>query len=380
MKKIVIITMCLLLLSSFTYAADREATLPVTLQGKILAMVNHMAEGMPDKLRDIDPALNRIALYRIKVDPRVFNPNLHQILEGKILRVFNELGTPKIVVLPKLNGLKIQSTDSTFSVQNTVPSMAELWKTGKRLGVQAFLEGEASYFPNQGLVLNLRLVKTGVSEVLWSKEFSVFEKELEPVKETNPMSFGLTLGMETYFVNIVENDFSKEFVARKFNGQLTYHTIDFGMFQYFSGRSRFRYEVRLGLAFVANEVKLNNTSFSENTFYGNAKIEKGIPLPVSVRFNTLFYMGVVEKQEKFNGDWLAAYLSIARHFTQKSPDFNCFGVGLRSDFSRNFSISAGISFVMSSEFDSVPLAGQSDVLKMDFSGIQYHLCMIQYVF
>lgn len=380
MKKTINIMLCLLLLVGVAFAGDKDTQAPVTLQGKILAMVNHIAKNMPDKLRDIDPTLNRIALYRIAVDPRVFNPNLHQILEGKILQVFNDLGTPKIVVLPKLNGLKIQSTDSTFSVQNTVPSMAEMWQTGKRLGVQAFLEGECSYFPNQGLVLNLRLVKTGVSEVLWSKEFSVFEKELDPVKEENPMSFGLSLGMEAYFVNIAENEFSNSVVARQFNGMLTYHTLDFGMFQYFSGQSRFRYEVRLGLAFVANEVKLDGTTFSENTFYGNANVTGGVPLPVSVRFNTLFYMGVIEKQEKFHGDWLAAYLSIARHFTQKTPDFNCFGFGLRSDFSRNFSISAGVSFVMSPEFQSVPLAGQSDLLSLDFSGIQYHLCMIQYVF
>ena len=376
----IIVVLIFFLVAVNAEAGTKRYVSPDEIQSKIIALINHIVTLFPEKITEIDPNLDRIALYHIKGDPRYFNANLQQLLEGKILTVFEDLGTPKIVVLPRLNGLKIKSTDSTFSVMNRVPSMSELWAMGKKLRVQAFLEGECSYIHNHGLTLNLRLIKTGSGEVLWSDTFSVFEKELEPVKESNPLYFGVSLGMESYSIDIAETGISNTMISNNFNGRLIYNTLDMSLFQYLPTQRHFRYEIRFGVGFLGNGVKLTDANFSDDTFYGTKEMQPKTPKPVSTRLQTFFYIGMIERKERAKGDWLSVYLTAARHFTKNAPDFNSCGLGLRSDVSRNFSISAGFSIVSAAKFNSVPLNDQEDVINLDVSGIQYHLFLIQYIF
>ncbi|MBD3289400.1 hypothetical protein GF337_11410 [candidate division KSB1 bacterium] len=176
--------------------------------------------------------------------------------------------------------------------------------------------------------------------------------------------------------SLEQNDIFKE----DFTGALTYHTLDLGIMQYLESMRHFRYEVRMGVAFLEKGIQLNLDKFEDNTFYANRKISSGFPMPISFRFQTLFYMGLVEKANMEYADWVSLYVSFARHFAEKTPDFNCIGIGLRGDVSDSFSISAGISFVLASEFDSIPLKSSDDHLKLNFDGLQYHLLLIQYAF
>ena len=146
--RIITISFVLILLPVFNLNAGENSTpLNSGKEGKILALIDMLTENVIDELQELDISVNRIAIYHIKMDQHVFSASMSRLLEGKLQNIFQAVEGITLVTLPKINGIKISSTDSTFQVINTVPSVEELWKLGRKLRIQAFLDGECSYRP-----------------------------------------------------------------------------------------------------------------------------------------------------------------------------------------------------------------------------------------
>lgn len=353
-----------------------EAEKLTVKEAQIIVFLDRLFSDISEDIFLIEEKVDRIAIYNIKMDRSAFSLQLSNYIEGRLHQIFQEAEGITLVNLPRLSGIKISSSDTSFQILNTVPSHKELWKIGRELKVQAFLEGECSYIPDLGIALNLRLSKTGSGSILWAKTYTVYAKDVMPKNSLPSTSFILNFGLETFNLNYDES----EIIKNNFNGILTHHTLDFGIMQYIESRRHLRYEVRFGFAFLAKGIPLNSDQFKENTFYGGVKNLKGLPAPVSFRFHTLFYMGLVTKERTEYSDWLSLYFSFVRNFTEKTPDFSSIGIGFRSDISENFSVSTGLSFVLASEFDSIPLENSEQRLKLNLNGLQYHLILIQYAF
>ena len=327
---------------------------------------------------EIGTDLERIAVYHLKVDERYIPPALRLHIEARIADIFRTLDSPKMVSLPEMNTMKIASTDSSFRIVNTLPSPHELWKIGKRLRIDAFMDGAITYLPGRALLLDLKLNKVGSSEVLWSRSFASYIED-PGVPSANPFMKSLVAGLEVYPIewDVPATD---TLIHTNASNQLKQQTVYFGVHQYLWENSRLRYEFRFGLAFLTDGLKLNNTAFASSTFYGSSSPKGGFSIPISYNIRTMLYSTLVENSRSNRSDWLSAYLALTRHFALKMPDFTSITVGLRTDFTQRFSFSAGVSMVLGKEFESEVVKSSGEKINLKINGMQYELMLLQLSF
>ena len=79
-------------------------------------------------------------------------------------------------------------------------------------------------------------------------------------------------------------------------------------------------------------------------------------------------------------DWLSVYMSLTRYFAEDLPDLTGLGIGIRSDLSSRFSISAGFSMIIGGEFDSKPLQSTGQTVRLKVDGLQYEIMLLQFSF
>lgn len=362
------------LMGSFNSSSAQIAT---DTNAKILQLIEEIYNKIQRDLSEIDPELSRIAVYRLAVDNSMISPSMRKHLESKLVELLRSLKRPSVVSLPEMNTLKITSNDSTFSIINALPSPDELWRIGRRLRVDAFLEGSLMYMPQKALIMDLRLNRTGTNEVLWARSYSAYEKELK-IPSVNPLHKSLSGGVEVFQIQFDSS--ADSLIHPDFNNKLTHYSVYFGLYQYVTAKSRLRYELRFGLSFLSEGLKLRNSFFNESSFYSHSSVRIGYPIPVSYNFRTMLYSTLARNKNNLSGDWLAAYISLTRYFTIKMPDLLGLGIGIRSDFNSHFSFSAGISFIIGRQFESLPIEPSDERVKLQVKGFHYEMLFLQYTF
>lgn len=143
------------------------ATTPSSDVGRITDVVQQVQK----TLNDLPPDVQRLAVYQFKSDAREFRPGVVRYLQGRIEESFSTEGRRTLVNSPELKTIRVVSTDSSFSVSNTLPSTEELWKLAEKLHVDAFLEGSVTRSPDNDLLLTLRLFKAKSGDLVWSGSF-----------------------------------------------------------------------------------------------------------------------------------------------------------------------------------------------------------------
>ncbi len=348
---------------------------PEDTNSRLLGLMEQMLEKVHPALSTISPELNRIALYRLYVEGESLTPPLRDHFSHLLVESLRSLEKPRVVDLPEFNTLRITSTDTSFSIVNALPSPDELWRVGRRLRIDAFMVGKLTYLKGNALMLDLRLNRTGSNEVIWAESFTVYEKPPDKFPE-NPFLASFNVGVELF---PVELDVPKSMLRDDFTGRISQYHLYFGFRQNFSGGSRFGYEFQMGLSFLSEGIAFDSTYFETDAFYGKHS-DKPLFLPVSYDVRTVIFTRLIENQSNPGGDWLSLTLGMARYFAREMPDFNVLSLGLRSDLSRNFSLSAGFSYVFGNRFHSVPVAATGKPIRMRLSGISYQLFFLQYTF
>ncbi len=343
----------------------------------ILNLMEDIFAKIPKDLVEIDPGLNRIAVYRIDVDDALLTPPLRTHFESRLVEVFGILGQPAMVSLPEMNTLRITGTDSSFSVMNSLPTPDEIWRVGRRLRVDAFLEGNLTFVKDKALFLDLRLNRTGTNEILWVKSYAAYVKGMK-VKPTNPLRKSVNAGLEVFTIHV--NTGLDTLLHPDFANRLVQYSVYFGIYQFMTATSRLRYELRGGMSFLSEGVRLSNTSFPNATFYSRKGGNGSMTKPISFNFKMLLYATIFPSRKNNSGDWLAIYASLTRYFTTSMPDLTGLGVGFRADLSPNFSLSAGFSMMIGPEFDSQPLSLTGQTFRTRVDGLHYEVMMLQYSF
>ncbi|RMF58214.1 MAG: hypothetical protein D6743_17940 [Calditrichaeota bacterium] len=342
----------------------------------VLKLMEEIFQKIPADLSEVDSRLKRIAIYRIDVDKNI-SPALQQHFENRLVEVFRTIEPPTVVSLPELNTLKISSTDTSFSIINTVPSPEELWRVGRHLRVDAFVEGNLVYVPHKALFLDLRLNRTGTNEVLWAKSYAAYETAIK-LPSLNPVRKSISAGLEVFQV---ETEAAADSLLRSgYNRRVSQYSVYFGIYQYVKPESRLRYEVKAGISFLSDGVQLNNDRFSSDTFYSNASSGLSFHAPSSYNFRAVFYSSLVENKSNPLGDWLSVYFAITRYFTRRAPDLTGLGMGLRADLTSHFSISAGFATVFGSSFDSRPTESSNRRIRLKVNGLQYEVFLLHLSF
>jgi hypothetical protein len=132
--------------------------------GRIADVVGQVRKAVSE----LPPDVQRIAVYQFKADSREFRPGSVRYLQGRVEEVFSTEGRRSMVNSPELRTLRVLSTDSSFSVSNTMPTMDELWKLAEKLHVDAFLDGSLTRSPDNDLLLTLRVFRAKTGELAWS--------------------------------------------------------------------------------------------------------------------------------------------------------------------------------------------------------------------
>lgn len=344
----------------------------------MLKLMADLFDQIPRDLAEIDPRLGRIAIYRIDADNAMFTPPVKAHFESQLMEVFSLMGEPKIVSLPEMNTLRVSSTDSSFSVINSLPSPDELWKAGRRLRVNGFVEGYVTYLEDRAMFLDLRLNRTGTNEVLWAKSYSAYVKGMN-VPKPNPMRKSLNAGIEVF--NIQFEAAADTALHQDFNNKLMQYTLSFGLYQFMTASSRVRYELRGGVSFLSQGAKLKNPNAFEGTnFYSLESGGGSFTKVTSFNFKALLSAALLQSKKNPAGDWLSVYMMVSRYFTKGVPDLTGIGMGIRSDLSPKLSVSAGFSMIFGSYFDSQKLKNTTTTYRTKIDGLQYEVMMLQYSF
>ncbi|MDQ7053748.1 MAG: hypothetical protein Q9P14_12955 [candidate division KSB1 bacterium] len=359
-----------------TFAVRGQTPEQLDRNAVILGLMEDLLEKVQPAIQAIDPELKRIALYRLTVQGRGLTPPLRDHFENRLIETLQTLDHPRVVSLPKFNNLRITSTDSSFMIINALPTPDELWRVGRRLRVDAFLEGKLSYLPGNGLILDLRLNRTGTNEVLWAESFEAYEKPLEPLPK-NPFQVSFNMGVETFPVDI--DKASRSLLRQDFQDQIYHYSFYLGFRQNLWEASKFRYEFQVGASLLSEGIKLDSTYFEEDAFYGQ-KSDKASSLPIAYFIRSLLAIKLIENEGNVGGDWLSLTLGFARYFAKNMPDFNTISIGLRSDISPHFSLSSGFSLAFGQEFESVPVSSTGQPIRIKISGISMNIFFLQYTF
>lgn len=121
-------------------------------------------------LQSLPSHLQRVALYRLRADRREFSPGMIRYVQNQIEEAFFA-SKRDVVSAPELKTTRISSTDTSFQMSNAVSDAEELWKLGRKLRVDAFLDGGITRSKEGDLLLTLKLIRQESADVVWSQTF-----------------------------------------------------------------------------------------------------------------------------------------------------------------------------------------------------------------
>ncbi|MFC1585048.1 hypothetical protein ACFL5V_05840 [Fibrobacterota bacterium] len=145
-----------------------------------IIQLDKILKELKETMGDIPPEVERIAIYQIRTERRDFTPSVTKYIQGKIETIFRADGRRDVISPPELKTLTIVSTDTSFHLSNTVPTMGELWKIGDKLRIDGFLQGSCGKSEDGDVMLNLKLIKHKTAEILWSGDFIAGPNKAKP--------------------------------------------------------------------------------------------------------------------------------------------------------------------------------------------------------
>lgn len=154
-----------------------------------LEQLTTVLQELKDSTMEIPPAIERVAVYRIRINPTYFDPGMARYIREEIENTFRKSSRIDVVTAPELKTIRVAITDTSFSFKNTIPTLDELWALGKKLRVDAFIDGSVTMTDHNDLLVTLKLVKNTTGEIVWSQSFVAGPNQKKIYK--NPLRFQL---------------------------------------------------------------------------------------------------------------------------------------------------------------------------------------------
>lgn len=144
---------------------------PPGAPGNDVGRISDVVQQLRKNLNDLPPDVVRMAVYQFKADAREFRSGTTRYLQGRVEEAFATEGRRTVVNSPELKTIRVRSTDTSFSVSNSLPTLDELWKLAEKLHVDAFLEGSVTRSPDNDLMLTLRVFRAKTGELAWTGSY-----------------------------------------------------------------------------------------------------------------------------------------------------------------------------------------------------------------
>jgi hypothetical protein len=239
----------------------------------------------------LPPVVERIAFYQIRIDKNDFNPGISKYIQGMIETIFLEKGRKAVIVSPDLKTTKIVITDTSLSMSNALPDAEALWSLGRKLRVDAFIQGSVSRSDDDDLLLHLNLIRQETAEVLWSVNFIAGpnKKKARPFDLEYTLSMGFGYWPASKF-KTNDNSISADLALYRYFGE-------FGVLQSVGGARRLLLNLIIG-AGALTPVPEDPDDLRYDNFGTKFEVHTGLDMIVVL----------VPKRNPLWGHWLSMYL------------------------------------------------------------------------
>lgn len=126
---------------------------------------------LKEAVAELPPGVERVAIHQFKVDSKYFDKGMARFFKSQVEDVFRKSGRRDVVSAPELKTTRIVATDTSFSMSNAIPDAEALWVIGKKLRIDAFIQGSITRSKSGDLLMSLKLIKQSTAEILWSGNF-----------------------------------------------------------------------------------------------------------------------------------------------------------------------------------------------------------------
>ncbi len=210
-----------------------------------LDLINVLLNRLEESLRgvDLDP-VKRVGVHRVKMNFDFIDRGLAGYIQGRIEEAFVQYANFNLVSSPELSQITVISTDTSLQIYNAIPDIETLWKLGKDLYLDAFLQGEIGKTANGGYYLNVRVIKQRTGDVLWSKNFLIGEY----VQSEDIRRFSLGVGIR--FLTVAKDNITIAWESPTFSESY----LQLGYRNRLLETYRFWYTIRLGLGLFTSAV------------------------------------------------------------------------------------------------------------------------------
>lgn len=126
---------------------------------------------LKEAVSELPPTVERVAIHQFNVDRKYFDKGMARFFKTQIEDVFRKDGRRELISAPELKTTRIISTDTSFSMSNAIPDAEALWVIGRKLRIDAFIQGAITRSAAGDLLLSVKLIKQATAEILWSGTF-----------------------------------------------------------------------------------------------------------------------------------------------------------------------------------------------------------------
>ncbi|MGM0444451.1 MAG: hypothetical protein ACQEQV_09710 [Fibrobacterota bacterium] len=311
-----------LLVLLLLYAAAADGGQSSRMDNTGVSQIYEIMQQLEGSTGAFPPDIERVAVYRIRVDQDHFSRGMARFIRERIEEVFRKSSRREIVTAPELKTIRVSVTDTSFSFSNTVPSIEALWELGDKLRLDAFIDGSCTRTEDGDVLLTLKLLRNTTGEIVWSESFIAGPNEQEDAFPG--ISFAVGAGasiapMKEYMID--SNSYT--------GGNFTSYGMRLYMEEATTARRRFYFSVHGGV-YVAN-LRPEDETQTQNLTVINTKVGGDL------------IFALLPKDESYTDYWLGILLGLELNkplmYRRSSLALRH---GYRFNVSKHFSIAGGI--------------------------------------
>lgn len=322
-----------------------------------IGRISDLIQQLQKSVGELPPDIRRLAVYQIKTDPREITVGVTRYIQAHVEDVFAKEAHRAVVNSPELRTLRIQSTDTSLSISNALPSLEDLAKLAIKLDVDAFVEGACTRSPDNDLLLTLRLFRSRTGEVVWTGNF------VSGPNRRDASFQDLDIAISAPFTVLPVDRFAGP------DGTYADKTLV----------STFSVQAAVSEAMTADR----KLSLSLDVGYTHLSLI-GMPSNADAPSIDMLVLGVeamgvfFRKKDPREGYWLGTYLGYQEHIPfLQSQHFGSLRIGYRTKPTRHFSLGLGVKVhAYGDHLEDIPSLGTHKTF--DLGRVGYEITFLHY--
>ena len=327
-----------------------------------IKQIDQVIHQLEKSIGGIPPDIEKIAIHQIRIDIQDFSPGVARYVQGRVESALSDKGRRKIAAPPELKTLKIVSTDTSFQISNTLPTIEELWRLGDKLRIDAFIEGSCSRSEEGDVLLNLKLIKHRTAEVLWSADLIAGPNKIN--SRGYELTWSASAPIRIFPVRKITQTGSPTITEARLDNV----SLEGGVREALIASRRLYYSINAGLG-------MSNISNGDTI---NLELSRFATMQLSVKLSTV----IIQKQNPDLGYWLGTYIggrfTVPFSFTGSFPALL---MGYEAQVSKHFAVSFGVQYLpLTRRLKGSGLLPDSDGVNIYLESFAYELDVLNYTF